>query len=258
MIDTRYCPKCGRSCDPGDRFCRGCGQDLQSSAAATPATLPPIKKDGVRPTYVVGGLFAALLVVVLAGALSGLTHDETRAPLATAVVATTTPPPTPTVTTGPRTDANPAAVEYYNEAAALGDSNPTLAEQDYTLAIQADPTLGEAYGNPGLMKFHQQDWDQAETDFNKAISLIQQHGTLVEGSTKDQVLAIFTADLAAVDLGRLGNAATQNQASQVAADFAAAQGNVAAALKLDPDNSQARVLQRKLDQLKAQFGALVQ
>src|ERR1700738_3501241 len=92
---------------------------------------------------------------------------------------------------------------YNNGVNHQGTKQSTLAEQDYKLALQQNPSLAEAHLNLGIMYMDTQWWDDAEEETKQAVALFEKtKTTLVAGATWQQSLSIAYNNLGVIEMSR--------------------------------------------------------
>jgi Flp pilus assembly protein TadD len=227
---TPYCPKCGATVTPGDRFCIECGNPLPQAASGPPpagfAPSPPFatpisqRPKQRRGRFVLVLVMAGVLLLVAGVGLSGAivfwwfttgskqwTSSKTAAtPISTPGHKPLAPPsvsPTPAIAaaTRPIASATPTiasatpAKTYFDQGhkeAENGDFQKAIP--DYTEAIRLAPDYAIAYLNRAMAYNKLDQYDNAISDFTKVIEL------------KPDALTYFYRGLVYNELKQYGNA----------------------------------------------------
>jgi hypothetical protein len=73
MTPSRFCENCGAALDPGQRFCAGCGQPADGSAAAPQPMMstPTAMADSAKPGWHMPGWAWLLVGLLVAGGIGG-------------------------------------------------------------------------------------------------------------------------------------------------------------------------------------------
>jgi len=136
---------------------------------------------------------------------------------------------------------SPGVAAYNAGVEHAGRGEKDLAEQQYKLALQAQPDLAEAHMNLGLVYSQSGLWEAAEAEAQQSIRIFERtKTTVIAGATFPQSLSLAYSNLGAYQLTLALQAAVKGdsaRAQQLQADAAA---SIRKAVELDPSNVRAQ------------------
>lgn len=129
-----------------------------------------------------------------------------------------------------------------------------LAEQQYKIAIQQNPELGEAYLNLGLIYINKQWFDGALQNTQKAIEIFNRtKNTYIEGSSLIQTLAIAYNNLGIIEMNLIEQAGANISMDDLNAKWDSAISHFQSAINLDPQCAEANSNLSKFTNARAEY-----
>jgi tetratricopeptide (TPR) repeat protein len=136
----------------------------------------------------------------------------------------------------------PSGIGEYNKA--LGyqtEGKIDLAEHEYKIALQKNPSLAEAHMNLGVIYLTRGWLDGAEKSTERAIEIFEStKKTYIKGSSWAQSLSIAYNNLGIVEIRRAAEAEIKSDKDGAKTHWKTAMSHFSKAVQLDASNSQAQ------------------
>jgi tetratricopeptide (TPR) repeat protein len=130
---------------------------------------------------------------------------------------------------------------YNNGVNHQGTNQSSLAEQDYKIALQQNPSLAEAHVNLGMIYMDTEWWDGAEDETKQAVALFEKTRTTVaSGSTWQQSLSKAYNNLGVIEMSRALGYEVNGNTPQARSHWQAGMSYFNKAVSLDARDAQAQ------------------